>query len=152
MCGLIGEVRWHQPAWPQPLEPLRHRGPDAEGTWHSPEGHCWLGHTRLAILDLTEAGAQPITSHCGRLTLVFNGEIYNYIELRDELQDILQPDCVTHLLEQVRAPAQQDGPLLHHARLEANEPHHGAHNILHELNGQDSPLAPRRAMGNRHHR
>ena len=67
MCGLIGEVRWHQPAWPQPLHSLRHRGPDAEGTWQSPDGHCWLGHTRLAILDLSEAGAQPITSHCGRL-------------------------------------------------------------------------------------
>ena len=85
MCGLIGEVRWHQPAWPQPLHSLRHRGPDAEGTWHSPDGHCWLGHTRLAILDLTEAGAQPITSHCGRLTLVFNGEIYNHLQARPEL-------------------------------------------------------------------
>ena len=85
MCGLIGEVRWHQPAWPQPLHSLRHRGPDAEGTWHSPDGHCWLGHTRLAILDLTEAGAQPITSHCGRLTLVFNGEIYNHLQARPGL-------------------------------------------------------------------
>ena len=85
MCGLIGEVRWHQPAWPQPLHSLRHRGPDAEGTWHSPDGHCWLGHTRLAILDLTEAGAQPITSHCGRLTLVFNGEIYNHLQARSGL-------------------------------------------------------------------
>ncbi|MFM7466201.1 MAG: asparagine synthase (glutamine-hydrolyzing) [Cyanobium sp.] len=85
MCGLIGEIRWHQPAWPQPLEPLRHRGPDAEGTWHSPDGHCWLGHTRLAILELTAAGAQPITSHCGRLTLVFNGEIYNHLEARPGL-------------------------------------------------------------------
>jgi len=85
MCGLIGEVRWHQPAWPQPLHSLRHRGPDAEGTWHSSDGHCWLGHTRLAILDLTEAGAQPITSHCGRLTLVFNGEIYNHLQARSGL-------------------------------------------------------------------
>ena len=67
MSGLIGELRWGQPARPQPLDPLRHRGPDAEGGWLSPDGHCWLGHTRLAILDLTSAGAQPITSHCGQI-------------------------------------------------------------------------------------
>ncbi|MFM7169844.1 MAG: asparagine synthetase B family protein, partial [Cyanobium sp.] len=85
MCGLIGEIRWHQPARPQPLERLRHRGPDAEGSWQSPDGHCWLGHTRLAIQDLTEAGAQPITSHCGRFTLVFNGEIYNHLQVRPQL-------------------------------------------------------------------
>jgi asparagine synthase (glutamine-hydrolysing) len=86
MCGLIGEFRWGQPARPQPLAGLRHRGPDAEGGWLSPDGHCWLGHTRLAILDLTEAGAQPITSHCGRFTLAFNGEIYNHLEVRDSLR------------------------------------------------------------------
>ncbi|MFN7677121.1 MAG: asparagine synthase (glutamine-hydrolyzing) [Cyanobacteriota bacterium] len=86
MCGLIGEFRWSQPAAPQPLETLRHRGPDAQGSWRSPDGHCWLGHTRLAILDLTAAGAQPITSHCGRLTLVFNGEIYNHLRVRAGLR------------------------------------------------------------------
>lgn len=85
MCGLIGELRWHQGARSQSLDPLRHRGPDAEGGWLSPDGQCWLGHTRLAILDLTEAGAQPITSHCGRITLVFNGEIYNHLEVREGL-------------------------------------------------------------------
>ena len=82
MCGLIGELRWSQQARPQPLAGLRHRGPDAEGGWLSPDGHCWLGHARLAILDLTAAGAQPITSHCGRFTLVFNGEIYNHLQVR----------------------------------------------------------------------
>ncbi|MFN9643992.1 MAG: asparagine synthase (glutamine-hydrolyzing) [Cyanobacteriota bacterium] len=86
MCGLIGEFRWSQPARPQPLAGLRHRGPDAEGGWRSADGHCWLGHTRLAILDLTAAGAQPITSHCGRFTLVFNGEIYNHLDVREGLR------------------------------------------------------------------
>jgi asparagine synthase (glutamine-hydrolysing) len=85
MCGLIGELRWSQPARPQPLDSLRHRGPDACGGWASADGHCWLGHTRLAILELTAAGAQPITSHCGRLTLVFNGEIYNHLHVRSSL-------------------------------------------------------------------
>lgn len=86
MCGLIGELRWSQPAQPLPLAGLRHRGPDAEGGWLSPDGRCWLGHTRLAILELTAAGAQPITSHCGRFTLVFNGEIYNHLEVRAALR------------------------------------------------------------------
>ena len=86
MCGLIGEFRWSPSARPQPLAGLRHRGPDAEGGWLSPDGTCWLGHTRLAILDLTAAGAQPITSHCGRFTLVFNGEIYNHLEVREGLR------------------------------------------------------------------
>ena len=86
MCGLIGELRWSEQAQPQCLDGLRHRGPDAEGGWLSPDGHCWLGHTRLAILDLTPAGAQPITSHCGRFTLVFNGEIYNHLQVREGLR------------------------------------------------------------------
>jgi asparagine synthase (glutamine-hydrolysing) len=86
MCGLIGELRWGQEARPQSLDLLRHRGPDAQGGWLSPDGHCWLGHTRLAILDLTAAGAQPITSHCGRFTLVFNGEIYNHLQVREGLR------------------------------------------------------------------
>ena len=86
MCGLIGEFFFSDPASPLPLAPLRHRGPDAEGIWHSADGHCWLGHTRLAIQDLSPAGAQPITSHCGRFTLVFNGEIYNHLEVRGGLR------------------------------------------------------------------
>lgn len=86
MCGLTGEIRFQDPARPLPLDPLRHRGPDAEGSWPSADGHCWLGHTRLAIQDLSIAGAQPITSHCGRFTLVFNGEIYNHLEVRAGLR------------------------------------------------------------------
>jgi asparagine synthase (glutamine-hydrolysing) len=86
MGGLIGEVRWSAPAQPLPLTPIRHRGPDAEGSWLSHDGYCWLGHTRLAIQDLSEAGAQPISSHCRRFTLVFNGEIYNHQEVRAGLR------------------------------------------------------------------
>jgi asparagine synthase (glutamine-hydrolysing) len=63
---------------------LRHRGPDASGTWVSDA--TALGHTRLAIIDLTAAGNQPMVSTDGRCALVFNGEIYNYRELRHELQ------------------------------------------------------------------
>jgi asparagine synthase (glutamine-hydrolysing) len=62
-----------------------HRGPDGSGIHLSPQGFAGLGHNRLAILDLTEAGRQPMHSVDHRYTLVFNGEIYNYLELRAEL-------------------------------------------------------------------
>ncbi|MYM82950.1 asparagine synthase (glutamine-hydrolyzing) [Duganella sp. FT50W] len=63
---------------------IRHRGPDDQGSWISPAGLC-LAHRRLAIMDLSAAGHQPMCSHEGRYTIVYNGEIYNYQQLRDEL-------------------------------------------------------------------
>ena len=64
---------------------LRHRGPDSLNVLSVDEGHLVLSHTRLAVVDLSAAGRQPITSSCGRLTLVYNGEIYNTVELRANL-------------------------------------------------------------------
>ena len=64
---------------------LRRRGPDAQGTWISADRVVGFVHTRLAIIDLSSSGNQPITSACGRFTISFNGEIYNYIELREEI-------------------------------------------------------------------
>lgn len=62
----------------------RHRGPDGTGVWRGKE--VTLGHNRLSIIDLSDRGAQPMTDSSGRLTIVFNGEIYNYKELQDELR------------------------------------------------------------------
>src|SRR5687768_14837567 len=63
----------------------RYRGPDGDGIWSSPDGRCVLGHRRLAILDLTSEGAQPMTDAASGCAITYNGEIYNFIELRERL-------------------------------------------------------------------
>lgn len=65
---------------------MRHRGPDDGGEWRAPDGRVGLGHQRLSIVDLSSGGHQPMRSHSGDVTIVFNGEIYNFKELRGELQ------------------------------------------------------------------
>lgn len=91
MCGINGILRFNgdgAESLQQQIEAMNtaiaHRGPDGEGTFVRPG--IALGHRRLAILDLSEAGSQPMHSADGSLTLVFNGEIYNYLELTRELQ------------------------------------------------------------------
>ena len=85
MCGLAGVVDLDRPAERQTVEQmlndLSHRGPDGRGVF-ADDGVC-LGHLRLAIIDLSDAGLQPMRD--GELQLLHNGEIYNYIELREEL-------------------------------------------------------------------
>jgi asparagine synthase (glutamine-hydrolysing) len=68
------------------LDRMQRRGPDGEGQWYSPDDRVGLGHRRLAIIDLTEDGAQPMRSADGNCVITFNGEIYNHLELRRELE------------------------------------------------------------------
>jgi asparagine synthase (glutamine-hydrolysing) len=65
---------------------LLHRGPDDQGVYISPDRQCALAHTRLSILDLSQAGHQPMSTASGRYWISFNGEIYNFLELRQELE------------------------------------------------------------------
>jgi asparagine synthase (glutamine-hydrolysing) len=65
---------------------MRNRGPDGKGEWYSEDNRVGLGHRRLAIIDLSDDGAQPMISSCGRYVVSFNGEIYNYRTLRAELE------------------------------------------------------------------
>ncbi len=69
------------------LATLQHRGPDGRGIWADESLTTFLGHARLAIIDTSNRAAQPMVSTDGRFISVFNGEIYNYKELRNELQD-----------------------------------------------------------------
>ena len=89
MCGLVGIWR-HQDgetdrnAIELMLTPIAHRGPDGKGIWQN--GRLSLGHLRLSIIDLTEASGQPMVTADGLGVLVYNGEVYNYRELRKELE------------------------------------------------------------------
>ena len=65
---------------------LRHRGPNSSGVWTDPAAGVAFAHRRLAVVDLSDAGHQPMMSSCGRWVLTFNGEIYNHAELREELR------------------------------------------------------------------
>ena len=94
MCGIAGFLELERRSGTHELEALagamaatlRHRGPDASGVWADAESGIGFGHTRLSIVDLSPAGAQPMISSCGRFVIVYNGEIFNAAELRPELE------------------------------------------------------------------
>ncbi|WP_092867031.1 asparagine synthase (glutamine-hydrolyzing) [Hyphomicrobium facile] len=93
MCGINGIFAYHYAANPIDREELARsrddmasRGPDGKGQWTSDDERVGFGHRRLSIIDLSEAASQPMISSDGKLVVTFNGEIYNYRELRKELE------------------------------------------------------------------
>lgn len=90
MCGIVG-LASTSPIGDRSLlvrmrDTLTHRGPDGTGLWWSGDGRVGLGHRRLAIIDLSPAGSQPMVDSSGGCSITFNGEIYNYRDLRHELE------------------------------------------------------------------
>jgi asparagine synthase (glutamine-hydrolysing) len=88
MCGIAGSVapwRVDEALIERMRDRLAHRGPDAAGLWSSPDGRVCLGHRRLTIVDLSPEANQPFHSADGRLSLILNGEVYNFRALREEL-------------------------------------------------------------------
>lgn len=93
MCGIAGILRQGTAAPPvgeaavvAMRDTMVHRGPDGAGVWVADDGRIGLGHRRLAIIELSDAAAQPMTDAEGSVQVVFNGEIYNHMELRRELE------------------------------------------------------------------
>ncbi len=90
MCGIAGQINFSEPVLERHIfamnTALKHRGPDGEGVFINPAKTVGLGHRRLSFLDLSEAGKQPMCNEAGSLWITYNGEIYNYLELRVELE------------------------------------------------------------------
>ncbi|MBI9111244.1 asparagine synthase (glutamine-hydrolyzing) [Maridesulfovibrio ferrireducens] len=110
MCGILGAIN---SSVKFDLSSLHHRGPDGQGVWEDGDC-CRLGHTRLSIIDLDQRASQPMVSRSSRFVIVFNGEIYNYKEIKKEflpdfdfrttsdtevlleLWELMGPDCIRH--------------------------------------------------------
>src|SRR4051812_4602777 len=89
MCGIVGIIQpvhalYNESQVRSMADALAHRGPDGEGYWQNTQRTVLFGHRRLSIIDLSAGGAQPM-HFAERYTIVYNGEIYNYVELKSEL-------------------------------------------------------------------
>jgi asparagine synthase (glutamine-hydrolysing) len=109
MCGIVGQIGYlfGSEYRLQALKTLEHRGPDGSSDWISPSQRAWLGHRRLSIVDLSEAGSQPMHNEDKTIWLVCNGEIYNYPALRKRLEGLghifysnCDSECIIHAFEQ----------------------------------------------------
>ncbi|MBI1275333.1 asparagine synthetase B, partial [bacterium] len=105
MCGIIGIAGRKPTKSKDLLTVLAHRGPDGQGEWNGRLGGkpAWFGHTRLAIVELSEAGAQPMHSRNGRWVVSFNGEIYNHMDLRKRLSGEFRGHSDTETLVEMLA-------------------------------------------------
>lgn len=104
MCGIAG-ILARRAVRPEAIDvmltQMAHRGPDGEGAWFSDDGTIAIGHRRLAVIDPTPAGAQPMADPTGQYVLTFNGEIYNYLEIAERLRAegvSLRSQCDTEVL------------------------------------------------------
>ncbi|HEX6890118.1 MAG TPA: asparagine synthase (glutamine-hydrolyzing) [Chryseolinea sp.] len=89
MCGILGQLTFKSPGPQVPqLSAIAHRGPDGNGEWTNKNGNVYLGHARLAILDPTPTGAQPMSDSTRRFTITFNGEVYNHLDLRPMIHNV----------------------------------------------------------------
>lgn len=122
MCGVCGIVRLDdgpvdESALARMIDAMAHRGPDGDGVWISDDKTVGLGHRRLSIIDLSPLGAQPMTNEDGSVITTFNGEIYNYLDLRMRLQgrhrfrSQTDTETLVHLWEEKgpEMPAELDG-------------------------------------------
>lgn len=105
MCGIYGIINESEKINIKSLRAskdlLKHRGPDDSGEWISKNGNIGLAHCRLSIIDLTDAGHQPMQSEDGRLVIVYNGEIYNFWLLRKKLESyghVFRSECDTEVV------------------------------------------------------
>lgn len=87
MCGILGTI--NLPFTLSDLNVIKHRGPDDFGIqgFKADDHQILLAHRRLSIIDLSQAGHQPMVTHCGQYALIFNGEIYNHVQLRAKLPE-----------------------------------------------------------------
>jgi asparagine synthase (glutamine-hydrolysing) len=100
VCGIVGfidsSVQYPAQVLKRMTDAIVHRGPDDEGIWCDHDAGVSFGHRRLSILDLSPAGHQPMVSPSGRFVIVFNGEIYNHLEIRKELEKHFHSQAVSH--------------------------------------------------------
>src|SRR4051812_6884975 len=92
MCGIVGAFKpiggaqCGEDAVARMRDRMSHRGPDGHGIWTSADRTCTLGHRRLSIIDLSDAAGQPMLNAAGTVAVTFNGEIYNHMDVRRELE------------------------------------------------------------------
>lgn len=105
MCGIAGIVSFQGEFAEADLRRMTdvmvHRGPDGDGFWLSEDGLVGLAHRRLSVMDLTDAAKQPFHSPCGNYIIIYNGEIYNYVELKAALEEqgeVFRTDLDTEVL------------------------------------------------------
>ena len=100
MCGIFGislsNTQISKSLFRESLEMIHHRGPDKTGEFFDNKFNIAFGHKRLSIIDLSDQASQPMSSFDGNQKIIFNGEIYNFKEIRDELEKLNYIFCISN--------------------------------------------------------